>query len=605
MKVKNYLSFLSLLVLAFALYSSYYLHKLYFYETEILVDTKKSNDGLVSATTFFNNGTRTNLTPLADNQFTGEVLVKADTKSILKIKLDTSRGRILEAFIGERQIPQHKLISSSDLVGPNWGPDPYYNYQIIKTGADSERAPPYWLFIGIIIWALFLYFNKNENQSEGPLVLRDLVFSGSIFKFLSPKDYVILFIIYIFTAFITVGCDALPILNIILIFTSGVDVYQYQVGHKLLLNYEFINWPYNPFFLVAYSFFAKLPAKLLLNMAPVLGYQHFQMLGIKTLNYVLLLASSLSMVSYAIDAGYLKDKARTVFYLCFLNPVMLYVSVLFLQLDILPFYLVTLGLLSLTKKNINIFNSGLLLGLGLTCKLQNLLLLGPILLASFLVFIFSESELKLKTRLIKFVSHSGLILFILISLTKPFKSVNQAFYHLVSNFSQTDRLWMTVLTYAHDGLYIYITFFVLILLGLIHTSYFHSKLSKIEIITNIFFMMGMIILSFSFAHMNTPSTLIQAGSGLYLLLILRNDPFQRTFLFLGSILILFNVTFSDVGDVTRILGWNGSYFTELYRTMPHLTKVKYSSVLFTIANSTMLAYALLMLKESISRLKAK
>ncbi len=117
--------------------------------------------------------------------------------------------------------------------------------------------------------------------------------------------------------------------------------------------------------------------------------------------------------------------------------------------------------------------------------------------------------------------------------------------------------------------------------------------------------MGMIILSFSFAHMNTPSTLIQAGSGLFLLLILRNDLFQRTFLFLGSILILFNVTFSDVGDVTRILGWNGSYFTELYRTMPHITKVKYSSILFTIANSTMLAYALLMLKESISRLKIK
>ena len=68
--------------------------------------------------------------------------------------------------------------------------------------------------------------------------------------------------------------------------------------------------------------------------------------------------------------------------------------------------------------------------------------------------------------------------------------------------------------------------------------------------------------------------------------------------------MLFNVLFSDVGDITRIFGWGDAHFTNLYRTMPHEDKVKYSSVLFSIANSTMLAFSLLMLKESIERLKS-
>ncbi len=603
MKVKSILSFRSILVLAFSLYCCSALQKLYSYEIEYLIDSKSIKEGFVTATSFLNNGSTFTLSKSEDNFYQGEVVGLKSQIEILKLLIPDGSRKINKAWLDEREISSNKILDNSKLVGANWGQDPYYNFEVVKTGSLHDRAPPYWIFAGISIWFLYLIFNRQEYQSSGPLFLKELVFSGSIFNSLNWKDYTIIFCIYLLTAFITVGCDALPMLNMLVLSFAGEDIYQYQVAHKYLLNYEFLNWPYNPFFLALYTFFSAPWATLTINSAPILGYQHIQMLGAKTLNFVLLLSTALSIISYAIDSRYLKKNIKAVFYLCFLNPAAFYVSILFLQLDIVPLYLVTMGLLLLTKDKINIFNSAFLLALGLSCKLQNLLLLGPILLASLLIFVFNETKFSLKRRFLNLALHSGTILGILLILTKPFKGHDQAFYQLVSNFSQTARLWLTVIVYADGGLYIYMTILFLILMTIFHCSFFHSKLSKSEIVTNILFMMAITILTFSFAHMNTPSTLIQASVGLFLLTILKQDSFQRIFIFCASTLILGNALFNDIGDITRVIGWNQSFFTEMYRVMPHEKKVKYTSLLFSIANSSMLAFAFLMLKVSLDRLK--
>ena len=161
MKIKSFLTLPSVFVLIFSLYSFHSLQRLYLYELEILIDSKGYKTNTVSATTFIENGSTAILTGLGKGVFSGQIQSSPGTQTAIKIDLNTENGRIDKAWIGDRQIESNKIIHNSDLLGPNWGPDTYYNYEIIKTGATSERAPPYWIFAGLAIWLLFVFFNQN------------------------------------------------------------------------------------------------------------------------------------------------------------------------------------------------------------------------------------------------------------------------------------------------------------------------------------------------------------------------------------------------------------------------------------------------------------
>ena len=123
----------------------------------------------------------------------------------------------------------------------------------------------------------------------------------------------------------------------------------------------------------------------------------------------------------------------------------------------------------------------------------------------------------------------------------------------------------------------------------------------IDLIQNSLFIIATLIFGFSFSVMSTPGIFIVTMPAFALMYARQEDNLQRFIFGFGGLLMVVYVLFSSIGDIsaTSIFFGGRAYLTEIekmYSGTPTGTQI--NSVLHTVSNSAMLAYAIIFFKEA-------
>lgn len=522
----------------------------------------------------------------------------------IDIEINKTTGEIFKASNNSEIISQEHIKALDNFV---LNKATYSGFSVIKIKKDYHNRISFLIGLFIILWlglsivilrSLQLYKKYGGNFKFLP------IYSSSALKYIKLKDILIAFGIFIVTFFIVLGGDATAIYESVKLYNNGLDIYQLQVNLRHFAGFQFPSFPYNPLMLYFWSDFTKLWDVVFNGFKTINSYPYFQIGILKLVNMALIIMTILSVISFLIDEKILNKKdVKSVFYLSLFNPLSFYVAIMFVQIDTLPMYLMTLGLLVLKDTEKNCYISGLLLSMALFMKMQLLIFL-PIIGVVIIIIIFNSEKKpifdKIKTLLIMLVLFisTGIIFFLLHYRT------DHALYYLLKNFKQTERIWYTVLPYS-PGLLLYISMFVIILLMMLNWFNYKSNLSEAQIIMNTIMINGSVTLVFSFAIINTPSILLHTTPAFILLYSIRKDFISKLFPFLLSTLMIVCVAFTDVGDISRIwYGWNGTLlFSKILNGLDDNGQIQFISVLFTISNTSMLAFGILFYKVSQKMLK--
>ena len=426
-------------------------------------------------------------------------------------------------------------------------------------------------------------------------------FDRTILSMVGHTPIALSFLVAVFSAGIYYGCDIDTILGTINLWQSGLDIYQLQSSMDSHYGITYLMWPYNCTMLIFYDIALTLNRFLI----PILSnsYTHFiQLVLIKLVNMSLLNITVISILTYLFKRKVLKkESVKSIYYWSIFNPLTLWISIIFIQLDIFPVCCLAIGLLFMDKLRENCLVSTLFLSIGICAKSQQLLYI-PVLLMVLVSILFSyQSKTKYVVEKIrcglKWVFLFVLFLFLFEGI---FYLSENAWKNVILNAPQAERVWWTVLEYA-PNVSIYLTvggLFLFILLNLFNLS---SKVMIISLILNGLFCYAIIALILSFGMLSTPGTFMGCLGAFILLYVFAEDNLQRFIFAICGMFIVFSELFSSTGDITSTLIYMGGepIFTTLERELSGTSEwIRFSSILFTISHVSMLAYAILFLKKS-------
>jgi hypothetical protein len=512
------------------------------------------------------------------------------------LTFETSCCAVKMVLVNGAEIDKRDLILvSEELPAKEQG----FHFYVIRVANPAAKTsliktvtyPPFILAALLTIWLVWRALVTNKVDW-----LYLPIYTKAAFAHIKPTDIAVASVIFPLTFFSVVGCDAHPMYNMLRLWSSGIDIYQFQVNHKAYLNFSFLNFPYNPIMLFLGSAVQRSWDLFFGSVGLFAYYPYFQVASLRLFNLLLLLGTILSILSFLIEHKIVSKNIRAIFYLSLFNPVSFYVALLFVQIDTLPMYLTTLGVLLLANFERYHLLSVVLISLGLLCKIQ-MAVQAPILIILYLLFLLFKCNLSWVKRALICALDGGLALFLgYLFYLKP-HSIGTAFNYLLTNFTQRDRIWFTVIQYV-PGVFMYVSLFSLIVFYLFSYLNLRSTVSRENLVLHALLTIGCIVSIFSFSYLHTPSSLLHLTAAFVIAFALTDDLFSRLVIFFGSALIIPNWTFSDVGDISQILTMKVHLFTDYIRGMDDPARVKFYSLLFTTSIAALFAYGVFFLNQA-------
>lgn len=468
---------------------------------------------------------------------------------------------------------------------------------MITTGEVTVKNVIIFCVVLAVLLALCLIVKREIAASGFGTLGKTLLCGGSAVRAIGKKGFFWALAGVILSCLIAVGGDINVTIGNFRLAGDGVNIYQYQATMDQRYQISFLLWPYNPPMLMAY-FLGTLPMQLWHPAAS--GYHIVCYLIFKLLNGVLILVTVVGILSFLEKRGMIaREKCGSIFLWSFFNPLVFYVAVVYIQLDIFPACCLVLGCLLFVEKKMPSL-SGILLAVGLSCKMQNVLL-SPAVIVLLCIDLLKGKEERRATWKAVAVFAVTLAVFLL-----PFMRQGGPVALMAQYSPQSERVWWTTLQYA-SGVFFQITPGVLVCAMIMDMIHLDLQKRPETLVLNTFYMFGAIVLLFSFSILSTPSTLIHCLAAFTLLNVMARDRLQRLIIAGLSLLMVFEVMFSSVGDVARLLSYAGIpyNFTVLEQTLNGTDQgTRLFSILFTISHAAMLAFGLLFCKKAIDALRS-
>lgn len=476
----------------------------------------------------------------------------------------------------------------------------YSSTYVLKTDyMGFAFFPVLFLFTAIFLATFEFVFNKVILASKDKMF--KVIYSKTGFASVGKKLMIVPYIVAAVSLIIYHGCDLVPLAESIKLSSSGTDIFQLFACLNKYKDIELFIWQYDGTMLAFYklvSFISYLLFKFDVNSYH-LGYTILY----KFVNITLLNLTAISLVSFMIEHNVIpREKAKNIYLWTVLNPVTLYVAVIFIQFDALPLYLFTLGVLLLDNIEENKILPFLLIALGITCKIPMMMTM-PVIGMMGLYFLLKSRGNELKKIILYFIFF---IIMLVVAFLLP-RILHSPLGVAYSGMRAAQRMWWTTVQYA-PVVYLFVTVMVIEILCLLNYVKLNLKISVVDLIQNSLLVVAAIVYGFSFSVLSTPGIFIVTLPAFAFMYAKQEDNLQRFIFGFGGLLMVVYVLFSSIGDISAASIFFGgkAYFTEIehmYSGTPTGTQI--NSVLHTVSNSAMLAYAVIFFKEAGKHFKKK
>lgn len=596
------LAILALVLLPIAVHFGDLTARLLFRDLEVAIDTNAEHDepvGFIAvdggAPIQFppnENGVRSGVVPPTPERPLGY--------SRVEFRWDRDARTVSDVVVDREPLDPGRVVVVRDAT-----PLPYaFDFVVLRLPrtADNLRGPAIAGLSAALWLALLALFRPvlERRRALGLAALSLFTYSGAWSRHLSRRDLAVGLVAALATVFSVVGVDAAPIYNIFRISAAGLDAYQYQVNFQALWHFEFPTFPYNALMLGFWTFFDRLWGAFFAHAPLYQGGPYLQLLMIKLVNAALLLLMVLSVLSFADEEKLLAGRARLAFHLAIFNPVLWYVAILFVQFDAAPLYFVTLGTLLSHRFERHGLVGPLFIAIGCSMKTQGIVLL-PAASACFLYNALASSG-ALKARL-KVAGLGLLTLGTTLALFRFLPSRQGApLQLLLKSTLQIERAYFGY-AYAEDVIFYFLLAAVTLVL-LFYVLSLRLGLESRAVIAGSMLTSGAVIAAFNASHLFTPSTLLQMGGAITLVLFLERDPLRRVVFSAGTALIVLSSATQPYGDITRILPGRVGYFTQMLPKMLVKDRTHFNSRNMTISVAALIAYAVVFWRAAKQRLEA-
>lgn len=354
----------SIVIVVLALLSLYlanFFASLYVPSRQLFLDTDRLNEGKVMA--FVYDEAPVELLPAGENEYTGEIRSSGEQK---QLAVTIKEGVPLSCAVDgeEKQIQAVSRYTSSMY---------YVGTYCISLGGNETKRLPIAAALFFLLFGLFvLAFRENLRSKSG---FKAFVYSSHAVRAIGRKPILLSFLVSAVSLFIFYGCDLIVISDSIILWQKGIDIFQLFACINPYKNVELYLWQYEGMMLAGYG----LPSYLLYPTLPWFqpgAYHWLQSFLYKMLNMLLMNGTVLSLISFLLERGLLKEeRAREVYYFSVFNPLCFWIAIIFIQFDMLPVYCTLLGILLLSDVQKNKWSAALFLGFGVACKVTYLMLL--------------------------------------------------------------------------------------------------------------------------------------------------------------------------------------------------------------------------------------
>lgn len=580
MKIKKYLHISILLV---AIYLGFIFANILVPRVQIYLDLANFENYGVVESFVYDEEYRT-LSSGSDGRYHTEYEIYGN---LLNVSFEIKDGLPADTTINNQQF------TKVDKISDYTSADVYKDTFVLKADVVGGLFYPS-LIVFSIIFILIFEFILNKVLLNKVNRLDKLVYSKSAIASVGKKTIFISFIATVISLIIYHGCDLQPIVETLKLSSSGIDIYQLFACLNKYKNVNLFLWQYDGMMLAFYNvanFINYLPFKF-----TVVSYHWAYTILHKLINIVLLNLTAISMVSFMIGHNIIsKEKSKSIYLWSVLNPVTFYVSVVFIQYDALPLYFITLGILLLDNIDENKILPFVLVAFGLACKIPMMMCM-PVIGMMGLYFLFKSKGEKF-VKLIANFAVFGFVMFIIFLAPRLVHAPIEVAYR---NMTATQRMWWTTIQYA-PVVFLFVTTMVIEIFLLLNYTKFNLSVSVVDLIQNSLFIIATLIFGFSFSVMSTPGIFIVTMPAFALMYARQEDNLQRFIFGFGGLLMVVYVLFSSIGDIsaTSIFFGGRAYLTEIekmYSGTPTGTQI--NSVLHTVSNSAMLAYAIIFFKEA-------
>lgn len=515
----------------------------------------------------------------------------------LEFTVDPANNRVLSATINGEAAKREQIVHVSEVA---FNSDPYVNTVVLHTSEIELITAIVFICLLIVLLLICLCVKKEiDCNTSGNSLLKTLLSGGTALHYIGKKTRFWALLSIVLSCAIAVGCDVDMFIGTMNLKNYGVNIYQLHATINQRYQIQTIGWPYNIPMLLFYDI-GTFPAALFKKMFDVRSYHLWQYLMYKAINATLLMATIIGILSFLEKKKAISEKKiKTAFIWSFFNPVTYYVAIVFIQLDIFPICCLTLACLLLAENRTPVL-AGILLAVGMFCKTQGIIVLPLVLILLFFVFLHASGKIE-KIRVFKTILFTLItaVLFLLPNLIKgtPLSLLGQYMPHM-------GRIFYTTIPYA-PNVFLYITPMVLILAIIAILIHLNFSTSKYAALVCVQYMIAAIILLFSFSMLSTPSLLLYCIAAFTVEYAFATDNLQRSILGGLSVLTVLDYAFAPEGDVLGLLRYfNFPYtFTNISSLLSGTNKgVIYTSLLFTIAHSTMLALGIYFCRKAMNSL---
>lgn len=498
------------------------------------------------------------------------------------LKFNIEKGEVKSLTINDKE--WNNLVKISTYTTNAYYKDTY----CIKLNKTSIK---HYISFGVftIIFVIILYLIYKSLFDKGKHY--KLIYSSSSIKAIGKKPIIISFVVAILSMVLYVGCDLNVISESVIMYVKGIDFYQMFSCLNHYKGISLLMWQYDSGMLLGYSIPAYITYPLLRFFNPS-GYHWVQVFEYKIFNMVLINLLVLSVISFLIDKKILKkEKAKKIYYVSVFNPLTFYVAEWFLQFDMLPAYLITLGILLMDNLNENKYLSGLLIGLALSCKMTMWMFIPSILILE--VYLLLKDK-----RLLAQLKQSFVIIVVVGIMLICSRVFNSPIASALSGLDQSERIWFTAFPYL-SGVYLYIAILGLVSTFMLNYHDVSLKISKANMILITILSFGAITMVFSFGTVSTPSFWLQTMGAFIILFTIKDDNLTLALIMCFAALVALQYACLPEGDITASL-----YFFDM---KPIFTVIKdkailmgsfekYQSLLFTISQAAMFSFTIIFSK---------
>lgn len=556
-----------------SLYLAVFFSRLYVPDIQLFLDTDRIQEQQVMA--FVYDEAPVALLPVGEETYEGVVRSDGLEK---RVRVRLSEGILQSCEIANREeefIPVSRYITSNDYLGT-------YCVQLEQRTAQRFRVGAIF-FAGIL--AMFGLALRETRRAGG--TWSRFVYSDAAVRAIGSKPILLSFVVTAISLFIFYGCDLKPLAESIILWQKGVDLFQLFACINPYKSVELYSWQYEGMMLAGYG----LPSYLLY---PTLGgfqpgaYHWLQSFLYKMLNMLLMNGTVLSLISFLLERGLLKEeRAREVYYFSVFNPLCFWIAIIFIQFDMLPVYCTLLGLLLLSDVQKNKWSAALFLGFGVACKVTYLMLLPSM---AFLMLTLFVRDRKARKDWLLFGLGFGFLLFVFLLLPRILHTPLHLAYR---DLPQTKRLWRLAFPLVSTEIRTYAAIVGLVIAFLWSVLHWDTKAAMPIQILRTVLMLAVIMFTFSSLTLSTPSFYLVSLPAFVLLMRQSRNRYECVLKSLLSLLVVTQFLLRPEGDITATLWFFGKtpVFTRVLQAVEASGKALWwKSFLYSVSYAAMLVY---------------